>query len=221
MGGNGSVPGACCTEQPQFSLFSCSFTHSNLASLSLSIMMLFDTYTLLEFVSMPRCACWSFPIMRPKVVGRRERSVMGINGKMWDIMEEVGEREADKSDKEQKQRDGENKRFSPSPRSAATAWRRTKAGATELAQTWSSKVTESYLLFFHSRCDMWGKVCTSSPVTSMCWGNERGFKRKATKQHSTGTVAFLPKPQEKIKPFHSKYLHSRLSPLRCVKRHFA
>lgn len=36
-------------------------------------------------------------------------------------MEAVGEREADKSDKEQKQRDGENKRFSPSPRSTATA----------------------------------------------------------------------------------------------------
>lgn len=39
-------------------------------------------------------------------------------------------READELDKEQKQRDGENKRFSACPRSAATARRQAKAVAT-------------------------------------------------------------------------------------------
>lgn len=41
-----------------------------------------------------------------------------------------GKREADELDKEQKQRDGENKRFSACPRSAATARRQAKAVAT-------------------------------------------------------------------------------------------
>lgn len=42
------------------------------------------------------------------------------------------------------------------------------------------------------------------------------FKRKAAKQNGTGTVAFLPQPQTKIKAFHAEYLYSRLSSLRGV-----
>lgn len=72
-------------------------------------------------------------------------------------------------------------------------------------QTWSSKVTESYL-FYHSQCDVWGKVCIHV-LREWKWLQISGHK---TTKH--GNSSHLSRAtNKKIKPFHAKYLYSRLS----------
>lgn len=51
----------------------------------------------------------------------------------------------------------------------------------------------NHICFYHSQCDLWGKVFTASPASSMCSENGSSFKS----QQSTGTVAILAKAQTK------------------------
>lgn len=165
-------------------------------------------------------ACRGVPIMRPKVVRKRGRSVVG--GKLryygrsgWK------EREADESDKEQKQRDGQNKRFSSRSVVCCHSLKTDEGMGHCVSTQLEFKGHRSLFTLFSIHNLICGARFALHHLWHPCVGNEKGFKHKATKQHSTGTAAFLPEPQAKIKPFHARYLYSRLSPLGCVKRHFA
>lgn len=183
MGGNRSVPGACCTEAAPAPQTSLSFSLIHSLSLPLLFCLSLLQYRLMLTLS---TVCEYAPLCPLKLSHNEARGCWGggagRGGDKWKDVRYSGRggwngREADKLAKEQELW-GENKRFPECPRSAFTAWRWAKIVAIVLAQK-SLKVPESYLLFLFR---MWhlgqGLHCSTCDIHILCvWRWLCNFKR--------------------------------------------